>query len=187
MSSQSPLLEREFGSGKAGRELDVPSLIAELLLKATQAIDGDSEVAHNCIRSAAALVDDLARQTLPGPTGRSACPAGLAPWQTNRVKAYVAENIERPIALCELARLVRLSNSHFSRAFKRSFGIAPHAYIVLRRINEAQRLMLTTAEPLSRVAVACGFADQSHFSRQFSRAVGQSPRAWQRLCSGGVE
>jgi AraC family transcriptional regulator len=186
MLAQSQVFERGLGSGKADRDLDVPALIAALLVKATAAIDGDSEVAHQCIRSAAALVDDLDRQATPGGLGRSSCPAGLAPWQANRVKAYVAENIEHTIALCELAQLVRLSNSHFSRAFKRSFGIAPHAYIVMRRISEAKRLMLTTEEPLSRVAIACGFSDQSHFSRQFSRNVGQNPRAWQRLCSGGV-
>ena len=155
MLGRSPVLERELGSGRANRELDVPALIADLLVKATEAINGDSEVAHQCIRSAAALVDDLGRQALPGATGRSVCPAGLAPWQANRVKAYVADNIEQPIVLCELAQLVGLSNSHFSRAFKRSFGIPPHAYIVMCRISEAQRLMLTTGEPLSHVAIAC--------------------------------
>lgn len=41
-------------------------------------------------------------------------------------------------------------------------------------------MMLATEEPLSQVALDCGFADQSHFSRLFRRQEGSSPSAWRR-------
>jgi AraC family transcriptional regulator len=44
----------------------------------------------------------------------------------------------------------------------------------------AQRLMLTTQEPLSQIALACGMADQAHLSKLFRRGVGETPGAWRR-------
>jgi AraC family transcriptional regulator len=60
-----------------------------------------------------------------------------------------------------------LSVTLFTRAFIASFGQSPLAYIVQSRLNRAMEMMLSTREPLSQIAVACGFCDQSHFSRHF--------------------
>jgi AraC-like DNA-binding protein len=82
---------------------------------------------------------------------------------------------------CEdLAILVRLSLSHFMRAFRDSFGCPPHAYLMKRRMELAQRLMLTTDTALGCIALECGLADQSHLSRLFQKFVGESPAAWRR-------
>jgi AraC family transcriptional regulator len=70
--------------------------------------------------------------------------------------------------------------SHFCRAFKESFGTTPHMQIIRLRLELAQRLMLTTAEPLSQIALACGLADQAHLSKLFRREVGETPRSWCR-------
>jgi transcriptional regulator GlxA family with amidase domain len=50
---------------------------------------------------------------------------GLAPWQVRMVEAHIDGNLDRNIAVEELAGLARLSVSHFGRAFKQSFGVAP--------------------------------------------------------------
>jgi AraC family transcriptional regulator len=105
---------------------------------------------------------------------------GLAPWQVRMVEAHVDGNLDRNIAVEELAGLARLSVSHFGRAFKQSFGVAPHAYITAERMALARDLMLTTSEPLSQIALTVGLADQSHLSRLFRQHVGQSPLAWRR-------
>lgn len=105
---------------------------------------------------------------------------GLAPWQARLVEAHVDGNLNRNITVEELAGLTRLSISHFGRAFKQSFGMAPHAYITSLRLALARDLMLTTQEPLSQIALTVGLADQSHLSRLFRQHMGQSPFAWRR-------
>ena len=85
------------------------------------------------------------------------------------------------IRIEDMARVARLSASHFSKAFRLDFGTSPYAYIVRRRIERAQEMMLLTDEPLAGIAVACGLADQSHLTRLFHRIVGVSPASWRRL------
>ena len=77
---------------------------------------------------------------------------GLAPWQKRKVDRYLRENFERSIGLNELAGEAKLSLSHFCRAFKKSFGETPHACVLRLRLELAQKLMLTTNDPLSQIA-----------------------------------
>ena len=86
----------------------------------------------------------------------------------------------------ELAALLGLSASHFCRAFKCSFGASPRDYVVRRRIEVAQALMLTTSEPLSSIAVSCGMCDQQHFTHSFRRIVGETPSTWRRTRRGSL-
>ncbi|WP_370649792.1 helix-turn-helix domain-containing protein [Neorhizobium galegae] len=79
--------------------------------------------------------------------------------------------------------LCHLSVSHFSRAFKISFGDTPYNYILWRRIELAQRMIAQTDEPLSQVALACGFADQAHLCNVFRKFLGCTPMEWRRLKS----
>ncbi|MEJ1962532.1 MAG: AraC family transcriptional regulator [Gammaproteobacteria bacterium] len=112
--------------------------------------------------------------------GTAATRGGLAPWQVRRVTAYIEEHLAATIRLQDLARIARLSHSHFCRAFKESIGHPAHAYVMRRRVQRAQGLMLTTAESLSQIAAQCGMADQAHFCKLFRRLVGESPNAWRR-------
>jgi AraC-like DNA-binding protein len=105
---------------------------------------------------------------------------GLAPWQRRKIDRYVRGNLNRPLKGADLAEQLSLSAGHFNHAFKETFGESPHMYIVGLRLKMAQELMLSTADPLSQIAHACGFADQSHFSKAFRRRVGQTPNAWRR-------
>jgi AraC family transcriptional regulator len=73
-----------------------------------------------------------------------------------------------------------LSVSHFSRAFRRTMGVAPHSWLLARRIEVAKERLRDCRLSLSDVALACGFADQSHLTRVFTRMVGVSPGAWRR-------
>jgi AraC-like DNA-binding protein len=73
-----------------------------------------------------------------------------------------------------------LSVSHFSRAFRRTVGAAPHSWLLTHRIEVAKAKLRDRRLSLSDVALACGFADQSHLTRVFTRIVGVSPGAWRR-------
>jgi AraC family transcriptional regulator len=105
---------------------------------------------------------------------------GLAPWQRARINSYVDANLAKRLSTAELAALVRLSTSHFCRAFKASLGCSPHEYLIQCRIVRAKMLMLDTGISLAQIAVECGLADQAHLCRLFRRRVGISPSAWRR-------
>jgi AraC family transcriptional regulator len=108
-------------------------------------------------------------------------PAGcLAAWQARRVRLYIDANLMKHLDICALAQVVNLSPSYFSRAFKRTLGVTVHRYVMKRRVEKAQQLMLTTAEALSGIALSCGMSDQSHLTRWFRRIVGETPAVWRR-------
>ena len=109
---------------------------------------------------------------------------GLAPWQERLVKELLDANLAGDISVSLLAKACELSNRHFSRAFRQSLGVAPHQWLLQRRIDKAKGLLRATDVALAEVATACGFADQSHFTRAFSRAIGTTPRLWRRACQG---
>jgi AraC family transcriptional regulator len=109
---------------------------------------------------------------------------GLAPWQERRVSEMMESSLEEPPTLRKLAQSCSLSASHFAKAFKQSFGHAPHQWLMHRRVARAHELMRNTLEPLAEIALACGFSDQSHFSRVFSRLTGLTPGVWRRRNRG---
>ena len=78
-----------------------------------------------------------------------------------------------------LARKVGLSRFQALRAFKRRYGLPPHAYQLCVRLGQARRLLSEGATPVD-VALRCGFVDQSHFSRHFKRAFGVTPAQYAR-------
>jgi AraC family transcriptional regulator len=137
-------------------------------------------------RSSAAACLQRAKAMLQGVEGTPPQPSdkgvrqGLAPWQVRRVLAHIDANLSMPVRNKDLAALARLSVFHFNVVFRNSVGNSPHEYIIRRRMERAQGLMLSTDKPLSEIAAECGLADQSHFTRLFRRFVGESPAAWRR-------
>jgi transcriptional regulator GlxA family with amidase domain len=82
--------------------------------------------------------------------------------------------------LGDLAKACDLSVRQFTRAFRQSTGLAPHQWLVQRRLEKAKSLLKGTRLSLADVASDCGFADQSHFTRVFTNAVGATPGEWRR-------
>lgn len=116
------------------------------------------------------------RRIVGGPARRCM----LADWQFKRIEHHVEAHLGERVRCATLAAMVRLSTSHFGRAFRTTTGQTPHAYIMARRMAHAKVLMRETAMPLSEIALECGMADQSHFSRVFSTLIGISPGLWRR-------
>ncbi len=109
-----------------------------------------------------------------GASGRS----GLARWQLRRVIEFLNDALPERVELSELAELTGLSESHFSRAFKTSTGLAPYRWQLDARVRRAQELLCDTDASLEQIAEATGFADAVHFGRTFRKFVGASPAAW---------
>jgi AraC family transcriptional regulator len=104
---------------------------------------------------------------------------GLAPWQERRAMEMIDANLGG-VPVEELARECGFSKAHFSRAFSRTVGMAPHRWLMKRRIEVAKETLRDGRLSMSDVVAACGFCDQSHLTRVFTKMVGVSPRAWRR-------
>ena len=85
-------------------------------------------------------------------------------------RAYASE-----LDVPALARSAHVSESHFSRSFKATFGETPHQYLLSRRMERAKALLRAGELPVTEVCLAVGFTSLGSFSRQFSRFVGESP------------
>jgi PAS domain S-box-containing protein len=105
---------------------------------------------------------------------------GLGPWQKRRATELLRENLAGRIRLSHVAQECGLSVSHFARSFKATFGVSTHRWLVQRRIERSQELLIHTLDSLADIADLAGFADQAAFTRTFHQIVGISPGRWRR-------
>jgi AraC-like DNA-binding protein len=91
-----------------------------------------------------------------------------------RAAALIADRYTDSLCLEEIRAESGLSLSHFVRAFKRRYGLTPHAYQINRRVQKGQEL-LRRGRPIAEVALDMGFADQAHFQRVFKRLLAVTP------------
>lgn len=95
----------------------------------------------------------------------------------SELRDLLDEHVADGITLAEAARILHASPAHLVRSFSRAFGIAPHRYLLARRIDAARRRLLQ-GEPVAEVAAGVGFHDQAHLTRHFRRHVGTTPASY---------
>jgi len=168
------------------------TVVSELIGAMADALSKNREATQECVRHARAMLlsyafdGDESVDVLMEPKERHAYRGGLAPWQVRSVTTYIDANLNASLSCEVLARLTNLSVSYFSRAFKCTFGCSPHVFLMRRRMERAQGLMLKTNAPLAHIALECGFADQAHLSRRFLEFTGESPASWRRARAIGA-
>jgi AraC family transcriptional regulator len=126
-------------------------------------------LAHELLRSGKEMSQDS-----------SVSRGGLATWQMRAVTRHIEEHLCERTALVTLAKLVRLSPSHFCRAFRQSFGIPPHEYHIRRRIEKAKTLLAEREASVTGVGFALGYSHTSSFSVAFRKITGQTPIQFRR-------
>ena len=159
------------------------SAVADISRALSQALSDDRTNAVLYLRRAENFLrpvaqPEISRTAIPGPR--------LTAWQRRRVLEHIETNLATPIRNRELAALVDFSEFHFNVAFRNSLGTSPHEFLIRRRIERAQQLMLSTDMPLCDIACECGLADQAHLSRLFRKVVGETPAAWRRSQAGAT-
>lgn len=126
------------------------------------------------------LAHELSRSDDELVVNASVSRGGLASWQMRIVTQHIEDHLDEQVSLGVLARLARLSQSHFSRAFKQSFGVPPHEYHVHRRIEKAKAMLAERDASVTDVGFALGYSHTSSFSVAFRKVTGRTPREFRR-------
>jgi AraC family transcriptional regulator len=166
------------GQSKGRMELEaLVSSVVDLLNTATRQLDVNREAARASISRASSLlwVEIYKHPVRDFPRRRA-----LLGWQIRRVSDYIDGHLSGRILVSDLSTIIQRSEAHFARAFKRSFGVSPHAYVLRRRVEKASHLMLVSDDSLSDIALACGMTDQPHLCKIFRQMTGTTPAAWRR-------
>jgi AraC-like DNA-binding protein len=104
------------------------------------------------------------------------------PGVAQRARDYLHAHLHDDIGLDELAMACDVDRFRLTRAFKTSFGLAPHAYLIQLRLATARQWLARGVAP-AEVAHALCFADQSHLGRWFRRAYGLTPAHYGKRCT----
>lgn len=111
---------------------------------------------------------------VPQPAGR------LSQSRLNLVLEYINEHLAEAISLADLASTIQIDIYWFTKMFQRSTGLAPHQYVIERRVEKAKTLILSSDLSIAEIAHQVGFADQAHLTRHFKRLIGTMPGAIDR-------
>lgn len=141
-----------------------------------RAADGPTRLYAEAL--AAVLAVHLVRTCAGGGLRAQRPIGGLDPRRLRRVTEYIDAHLARDLSLAALADTVGLSPYHFARAFKAATGLAPHQYVIGRRVERAKDLLHDGDHTVAAVAAAVGFAHQGHLARHFRRRVGVTPGAF---------
>lgn len=104
--------------------------------------------------------------------------SALPSWRLSRAIEYVDAHLSESIGLADIANSTGLTRMHFASQFRRATGMRPHEYLLRRRIEHAQHLLLASKHNVLDVALSCGFRSQAHFTTVFKRLVGETPYCW---------
>ncbi|WP_437732656.1 helix-turn-helix transcriptional regulator [Sorangium sp. So ce1335] len=132
-----------------------------------------------------ALATALAVQVV-GTFGVKAAPAsaarggGLSRGALQRVLALVDAELGEGLTVERMAGVAGLSAAHFARAFRRSLGVAPHQYVLRRRLERARQALEARDADILNVARRLGFSDQAPLTRLFKREFGVTPGHYMR-------
>jgi PAS domain S-box-containing protein len=102
----------------------------------------------------------------------------------SRVIDYVRRHIDQPLRVSKLAAHAKLSPWRLDQRMRTFFGISLAQYVTRARIDAACAQLRQTPEPISAVALSCGYGDQAAFTRQFRKCVGLTPRSYRVMAKG---
>ena len=170
---QAPILRSEAVPSKD----IVIDWLGRALLEANRVDGSFGQTYADCI-SMAIVARLLGSANSVGTYERSRQSSKLAPWRLKRAIDYVESRLDEPISLAEVASSAGLTRMHFAAQFRAATGLRPHEYLLRRRIERAQEMLVGTGMSLVDVALSVGFQTQSHFTSVFKRYAGQAPRAW---------
>ncbi|CAM2777821.1 AraC family transcriptional regulator [Saccharomonospora xinjiangensis] len=103
-----------------------------------------------------------------------------------RARDAMDRDYAKPLDVPALARIAHVSEAHFTRTFRATFGETPHRYLQRRRVERAMFLLRDTDRSVTDICFEVGFGSLGTFSRTFSAIVGRSPRTYRRETASAV-
>jgi AraC-like DNA-binding protein len=103
-----------------------------------------------------------------------------------RARDAMDRDFALPLDVPNLAAVACVSEAHFIRTFKATFGETPHRYLQRRRLERAMALLRETERPVTEICLDVGFNSLGSFSRTFTRVIGMSPSAYRRAWRTGA-
>ncbi len=101
---------------------------------------------------------------------------GLGNFRLRRVIEYIETHLADDLSIATLASVADRSLHHFSEAFRQSTGVPPHQFVLIRRIERAKVLLISTDMTITEIAFAVGYSSQSHFALKFRDLTGVTPQ-----------
>jgi len=95
-----------------------------------------------------------------------------------RVRDAMDRDYAKPLDIPTLARIAYVSEAHFIRVFRATFGETPHRYLQRRRIERAMSLLRETDLSVTEISLDVGFASLGTFTRTFTDIVGEPPTTY---------
>jgi AraC-like DNA-binding protein len=97
-----------------------------------------------------------------------------------RARDTMDRTYPRPLDVAKLARIAHVSDAHFIRTFRATFGETPHRYLQRRRVERAMFLLRETDKRVTDVCYEVGFLSLGTFSRMFREIVGETPSGYRQ-------
>ena len=97
-----------------------------------------------------------------------------------KISAFIDENYQSSITVRDIATHFNISEYYLIRRFKSIMGMPPYNYLINRRIAEAKKILALTEDPVSEVALKCGFSDSAGFIACFKSRTGSTPLQYRK-------
>ncbi|MGC4000852.1 MAG: AraC family transcriptional regulator [Anaeromyxobacter sp.] len=161
-------------------DLEDPRLVGPVRALLAEAEGGAKAGAFyaDCLRAAIGAFLASAGRGAPRELRRE--PARLDGRAIHQLRDYLAASFREGPSLGDMARRVGVSESQLLRAFRRTTGETPHAYLMRLRLEAVRDRLQRGRGTLAEIAAELGFADQSHMTRLFRRRFGLTPGAFRR-------
>jgi len=102
------------------------------------------------------------------------------PSLSSRAKDFIDEHYTENIKLEDIARAVDANVYNLAKIFKAEIGFSPMRYVVLRRIGEAQNLLINTDMTITRIAMSVGYNNSNYFQNVFKNFMQMTPREYRK-------
>ena len=100
---------------------------------------------------------------------------------STRIKDYIDAHYLEDLKLPDIAAALHINPYYLSHTFKALTGVSPMSYIIQRRIDEAQSLLLTTNLTITAIAIECGYNNSNYFQSVFKNIVGMTPGKYRKM------